>query len=455
MEKASLAETQITCPVCRSKHAPRRRGFTTNRAVLDIIEEIQKQKPVQPESDSVRCKKHGNKECVLVCMDCIEGLCVKCVKNSHHQGHRLEEPLRAKSLLQRKLGKYTKERKSLLEQQLSLMNKSPYSVTEITKAESDIRLFQEKLLKEITDWGDEQLLTLQNLKSEVVKQENELKKELKLLENQNVDLETMIKFGSSSISDHPRIVNFPVKSDKHKFEDSSTDPSSKIIRQEQMSGQKQTVDKSSQVDLDTMERNVSRKQIADNVTRRKGALGHKTATLEHQKSSIPSLQSEKDAPFWKICLVNIWNMLVRVAIFCFELFLLMFFFFVATEKSMIFVGLRRYHWIPSEKEKNQIGEFSFMLMMLSIITQLIGRQIMTLDVSDGGRVVNMIKYGCKFYLINAGLLSSVVLTSIGGYFDRTCLCFYDFGFIFIISLLSCSFDFIKYKGSISIRQNEL
>ena len=276
MHKASTAETQITCPVCRSKHTPRRRGFTTNRAVLDIVEEIQTQKPVQ--TDSVRCAKHNNKECVLICMSCVEGLCVKCIKRGHHQGHRLEEPSKAKSFLQRK---YSKERRSFLENQLSVINESPYAVSEITKAESDIKLFQEKLTKEITDWGDEQLSTLQELKREVLKQENELTKELQLLENQNVDLKTMIKFGSSNGSDNPQIFDIHLKGDKHKFKESSqtllgrieqafqSTVSSKIIMQKQITDRKQIVDKSSQVEFGPAWSKSCNKENTGKVERRK------------------------------------------------------------------------------------------------------------------------------------------------------------------------------------------
>ena len=107
--EASTAGTQITCPLCRRKYKNPLRGFTTNRAVLDIVEEIQKQTKMK--KDNLKCTKHDNKDCVLVCIDCVKGLCAECMKcmHSQHQGHNLEELPKAKPLLQRKFEENAKE----------------------------------------------------------------------------------------------------------------------------------------------------------------------------------------------------------------------------------------------------------------------------------------------------------------------------------------------------------
>ena len=451
MDKASIAETQITCPVCRSKHTPRRRGFTTNRAVLDIIEEIQKQNSVKVKADRLKCAKHGNMECVLVCMDCVEGLCAKCMKRNRHQDHRLEEPSKAKSVLQRKFGKYAKERRSFLERQLSVLKKSPYSVSEITKAETDIKLFQEKLTKEITDWGDDQLSTLQDLKSDVAKHENELMRELRLLENKNADLETMIKFGHASTSDNREIVDFSGKGDKRKFEEScqtlleriqeafrSTDPSRKIISPEQISGKKATVDKSSQVNLDPRDTQLPGEQIAYNVRRRKGALDHKTTALEHHKSSHTFHQFVTKASIGNFSLVDLWNTLVRMILFFVK-------WVSITMTIGIIVGINWDIHNPNKvllkKERgDKFVSDAVLIMMMSLISQFVGHRIMTLEESNGGRLVNMIKYGCKFYLINAGQISSVIVILQRLKPVPACLCACDLGFLFTISLFSCCIE---------------
>ena len=70
MDKARIAETHLTCPVCRSKHTVTRRGFTTNRAVLDIVEAFVKEKAKNkneklPNEPVLKCAEHEDMPSVL------------------------------------------------------------------------------------------------------------------------------------------------------------------------------------------------------------------------------------------------------------------------------------------------------------------------------------------------------------------------------------------------------
>ena len=61
--------------------------------------------------------------------------------------------------------------------------------------------------------------------------------------------------------------------------------------------------------------------------------------------------------------------------------------------------------VASDEEEDDMRQFSFILSMSLIIFQFTGHQIMNLGESNGGSVVNMI----KFYPINTGLIASILL----------------------------------------------
>ena len=204
MNKASVGEIRITCPVCRSKHSIPCHGFTTNRAVLDIVVELQKENSAQ--GPGLKCAKHGKKECILVCIDCTEGLCAKCMKQSQHQGHHLEELSEASIILQQQLEEKTKKHRSLLEQHISQVNKSPCSVSEIAKAENDVRHLEEKLIEEIIGWRDEHLAMLGDMKEQIANQEMKLEAELDFLEYRNNSLDSLIMKLKSPTKYDPKLL---------------------------------------------------------------------------------------------------------------------------------------------------------------------------------------------------------------------------------------------------------
>ena len=175
-------EHQITCPVCRSDHEVPPDGYPTNRAVLDIVEELKKL------ATCLKCLVHLDEECILVCIDCLDGLCLKCIKQNLHQGHHLEELSDAKTVLKQKV----EERKSILESEITNFNKSPHCLAEIERAEVDIRQLSNGLIANINSWVDEQLVITGDLKVKSSDIEKAYQTEKDLLDEAQTDMEKMM-----------------------------------------------------------------------------------------------------------------------------------------------------------------------------------------------------------------------------------------------------------------------
>ena len=158
----TLDET-IQCPVCRRKITVPNDGFTTNWTVLDIAEEIQ-----HSAANVSTCTKH-DRECVLVCIDCLVVLCVICLKKSSHHEHNLEEPHKAEALLHQKLSMLVKERASSLEKKIKSAKDASCTVAGITDAEKTIELLRINLEKVLRSWADEQMSFLGKLKNSICK----------------------------------------------------------------------------------------------------------------------------------------------------------------------------------------------------------------------------------------------------------------------------------------------
>ena len=182
---------EVECPICRNKHAAPSRGFTTNRTALDIIDEMEKGASAPP--TKLRCSDHNDDECVLVCINCVTGLCLKCVKQKTHQGHDLEELLDALDLLKPMFEEQIEIEKAALDRRKRDM---PYPISELNKAESNITKMCDEAVKLITSWKKEQLLKIRDFKQLAVTWEDEHQVERGLLqsfsEQSNVDIGTMI-----------------------------------------------------------------------------------------------------------------------------------------------------------------------------------------------------------------------------------------------------------------------
>ena len=73
------------------------------------------------------CADHPNRECILICINCLVGLCAKCMKTlrkSPHRDHDLEELPEAKTVLQERFHKLVKEEQAVLEQNIKQHQKS-------------------------------------------------------------------------------------------------------------------------------------------------------------------------------------------------------------------------------------------------------------------------------------------------------------------------------------------
>ena len=142
---------------------------------------------------ALKCSTHTNMERVLVCVDCLDGLCVKCIRQNLHQSHQIEELSEAQTALMGMFTKKAKIQRSTLEKQLLQMQEFPESVKEISKAESDIKVLSAKLMEEITRWKAEELSNLQSLKREASVNENKLKEKINVLDHENVDIGTLME----------------------------------------------------------------------------------------------------------------------------------------------------------------------------------------------------------------------------------------------------------------------
>ena len=180
---------EITCPICRSKHklsfhacldlstmrVIQRRKFPTNRAVLDMVDSLEQ----NTKSAGFPCSAHPDRECMLMCMDCLVGLCSKCVTAiGKHRDHTLEELPEAKTALQEKFLKQFQEEQAMLEPKMAEIDTS---VKEITKLEASVQNIND----EIMSWATQQQATLRTMREKL--QEIQKEKE-KLSQEQNMDI---------------------------------------------------------------------------------------------------------------------------------------------------------------------------------------------------------------------------------------------------------------------------
>ena len=212
----------ITCPVCRSSVPSSM--FITNRAMLEIIEVLQnstydtvQQGATDATENPLKCSKHDNTECVLICMECLDGLCLKCVTKNFHKGHQLEETADAKTLLRPRFEAKIQEEQTKVERKLAMVNGSPYSVTEITKAESDFKSIYEKVNYAITKWKAEQQSLLGFYKEEAVRREDKIEmrrgKLLCLAKKEDIDIGTLIEWVKGS-KDSKAVEDFTIPTEQ-------------------------------------------------------------------------------------------------------------------------------------------------------------------------------------------------------------------------------------------------
>ena len=126
----------IICPECRKKHKVPRNGFTTIRAILDVVDEFTK----DATTCVLMCAKHTIRESVSVYTDCLEGLCIKCVIariqfTDDHHSHQLKELDEAKIQLQEMYQRQAKEKQQNLLKKLSLTRSTQRAQTSLVEAD--------------------------------------------------------------------------------------------------------------------------------------------------------------------------------------------------------------------------------------------------------------------------------------------------------------------------------
>ena len=206
---SSMSNHQMTivCPVCREKiDVPTKLGYTTNRAVLDIVDELKKDPssdapkssddvPKRP-TDVLKCPRHNNAESVLMCINCLEGLCLKCIKQGAHHNHKLEELADAKSLLRPKFDEQIRNELSIIDAMMSLIEQSAYSVAETIQAEEDLKTISDQMTTIFNSWRSTQQAALEDCKQQAISRENEIQlqkgKLQSVLEHNDINIRELI-----------------------------------------------------------------------------------------------------------------------------------------------------------------------------------------------------------------------------------------------------------------------
>ena len=178
IESVAKKHVLFPCPICRTDHKMPSDGFTVNRVVLDIVEKLQNSAKAV-----LKCARHDNMECGLVCTDCLVGLCFRCMITKDHYNHSLVELAEAESLLGQKLKEMTTKQESEVEFKEFKIDGSMYSKTEVGKVKTDIAAICDEAHTAIDVWENEQVSVLQTLVEKVETQENELKEAKQTLDS--------------------------------------------------------------------------------------------------------------------------------------------------------------------------------------------------------------------------------------------------------------------------------
>ena len=200
-ELPTRSQTWIACPICRTRVQVQ--DSILNRVVLNIAEDL-----VQKASTIVKCADH-DKDFVLVCMDCLVGLCSTCLMQKSHNEHNKEELSDAKKELSERIGKMINEQKTSVESKTSILNDSPYCIIEINKAEHDIKKICDDAHAIISEWSHDQLSMLKHLKEEREAIEKELKTASDVVESLspvgNSDMGTLLQNTRTAILSKDKI----------------------------------------------------------------------------------------------------------------------------------------------------------------------------------------------------------------------------------------------------------
>ena len=205
LDSMSTYQMTIVCPVCREEIDIPANGYTTNRALLDVVEELQKDVSFDATKSSIdvprspavlKCLVHDNAECVLLCVDCLDGLCLKCIKKCSHQNHKLEELADAKSVLWPKFEEQIQNELSVWDAMIALLNSSVYSVVEINQAETEFKIISDKMESVFSIWRSSQLTKLTEFKEEAINRENEIRMQREklqsLLVQNDINIENLV-----------------------------------------------------------------------------------------------------------------------------------------------------------------------------------------------------------------------------------------------------------------------
>ena len=160
---------------------------------------------------------------MLLCIDCLEGLCLKCIKQGSHHNHKLEELADAKVLLKPKFDKQIQNELSSLDAIMTLISASAFSVAEISQAETDMKTIFDQVESIFAIWKGNQELVLTGFKQEAINHENEIqaqREELKsLLEQKDIGADQLITKLKEphSFEDHTRRFPYPKEAQDYSF----------------------------------------------------------------------------------------------------------------------------------------------------------------------------------------------------------------------------------------------
>ena len=155
--------------------------------VLSIAEELE-----NSAANALPCAEHANMECGLVCIDCLVGICYKCLTSTEHHGHHLEEPAKAEALLAQKLKDVLQPQEDSAKQKILKIEASMGNSTTKIGIETVYNFAR----RAIETWRNDQSAHLQVLQKRQEASMNEAKEivqTLKNIQNGNITLPILLK----------------------------------------------------------------------------------------------------------------------------------------------------------------------------------------------------------------------------------------------------------------------
>lgn len=160
-QHGARSKVHLLCPTCRTPANLSRKTpeWPTNRMVLDTLD-------IFADEQSMPCPTHNDQECLLVCIDCIKGLCIECVQSKDHKDHFMAHVDSCLTALMKKMKKEISIRKECFEQNMRDYYDTVKTTASLT--ESHILEASNNIIEVVQKWKQSQLDSLAKEKEEAL-----------------------------------------------------------------------------------------------------------------------------------------------------------------------------------------------------------------------------------------------------------------------------------------------